>query len=253
MNLLEARAKIERANVHIGDVERRVNALEQTDTAIVEIHPEHGTERLTHTLDESGFDQIALVTGDAVHNLNCALDYTWLQTIQKLAPNNVNDRAKFPVHKTINELKGELRKGNVDTTCPHLFTFIVDEIQPCDIQPCDGGNPAIWPIHCFANRDKHRFLIPVLAEGHINGIEVQDETGKRSPGSGFTAPQKPPYCFDIRMGLHFTKKGKLTANVIVEDEKSGCRMDIPQTLVMYSGAIAGVVEAFESFLMSEGF
>jgi hypothetical protein len=248
MYLLEARAKIERANVHIGDVERRVNALEQTDTAVVETHSEHGTERLTHTLDESGFDQIALVTGDAVHNLNCALDYTWLQTIQKLAPANVSDRAKFPVHKTIEELKGALRKGNVDTTCPHLFTFIVDGIQPCD-----GGNPAIWPIHCFANRDKHRLLIPVLAEGHINEIEVQDETGERWPGSGFSAPQKPPYCIDFADGLHVTKKGKLTANVIVDDGKFGCRMDIPQTLVIYSAAITGVVEAFESFLKSEGF
>ena len=247
MYLLEARAKIERANVHIGDVERRVNALEQTDTAVVEIHPEHGTERLTHTLDESGFDQIALVTGDAVHNLNCALDYTWLQTIRKLAPANVSDKAKFPVFKAIKELEGNLRKGHIDTTCPALFNLMID-----DIKSCDGGNPAIWPIHCFANRDKHRLLIPVLAEGHINGIEVQDETGERWPGSGFSAPQKPPYCIDFADGLHVTKKGRLTANVIVEDGKFGCRMDIPQALVMYSGAIAGVVEAFESFLESEG-
>jgi hypothetical protein len=123
MYLLEARAKIERANVHIGDVERRVNALEQADTAVVEIHPEHGTERLTHTLDESDFNNLALFVGDAVHNLNCALDYTWLQTIEKLVPANVKDRAKFPVHKAVQELGGELRKGNVDATCPQLYTF----------------------------------------------------------------------------------------------------------------------------------
>jgi hypothetical protein len=53
--------------------------------------------------------------------------------------------------------------------------------------------------------------------------------------------------------LHVTKKGKLTANVIVEDGKFGCRMDIPQTLATYSGEIAGVVEAFENFLKAEGF
>jgi hypothetical protein len=247
MYLLEARAKIERANVHIGDVDRRLKALEQTDTAVIEIHPEHGTERLIHTVDESAFNDLALIVGDAVHNLNCALDYTWLQTIERLVPDNVKDRAKFPVHKTIEELKGALRKGKVDATCLHLYTFIVDKIQPYD-----GGNPAIWPIHCFANRDKHRLLIPVLAEGHINGIEVQDEMGERWPGSGFSAPQKPPYCIDFANGLHITKKGKLTANVIVDDGKSGCGMGIPQTLVTHSGEIACVVEAFESFLESEG-
>jgi hypothetical protein len=247
MYLLEARAKIERANVHIGDVERRVNALEQTDTAVVEIHPEHGTELLTHAVDETAFTDLALVIGDAVHNLNCALEYTWQQTIESLLPTNARDRAYFPAHKTIEDLKATLRKGKVDTTCLHLFTFIVDEIQPCD-----GGNPAIWPIRCFANRDKHRLLIPVLAEGHINGSEVQDRTGARRPVSNFSAPQMPPYCIDFTDELHVTKKGRLTANVIVDDGKFGCRMDIPQTLVTYSGEIACVVEAFESFLESEG-
>jgi hypothetical protein len=248
MNLLEARAKIERANVHTGDVERLVNALEQTDTAVVEIHPEHGTELLTHAVDETAFTDLALVIGDAVHNLNCALEYTWQQTIESLLPANARDRAYFPVHKTIEGLKATLRKEKVDTTCLHLSTFIVDETQPWD-----GGNPAIWPIHCFANRDKHRLLIPVLAEGHINGIEVQVETGERRPGSWFSAPQKPPYCINFADGEHVTKKGRLTANVIVDDGKFGCRMDIPQTLVTYSGEIAGVVEAFEGFLESEGF
>jgi hypothetical protein len=246
MYLLEARAKIERANMHIGDVERRVNALEQTDTAVVEIHPEHGTERLIHTVDETAFNDIALVIGDAVHNLNCALEYTWQQTIKSLLPANAMDRAYFPVHRTIEGLKRTLRKGKVDTTCPHLFAFIVDEIQPCD-----GMNPAIWPIHCFANRDKHRLLIPVLAEVHIRGIEVQDKMGELWPGSGYSAPQKPPYCIDFADGLHVTKKGRLTANVIVYDGKFGCCMDIPQTLVTYSGEIACVVEAFEILLKSE--
>lgn len=245
--LLEARAKIERANVHIGDVERRVNALEQTATAVIEIHPEHGTERLTHTVDETPFTDLALVIGDAVHNLNCALEYTWQLTIESLLPANAADWAYFPVRKTIEDLKTTLKKGKVDTTCPHLFTFIVNEIQPYD-----GGNPAIWPIRCFANQDKHRLLIPVLAEGHINGIEVQDETGERWPGSGFSAPQKPPYCIDFADGLHVTKKGKLTANVIVDDGKSGCRMDMPLTLETYSGEIACLVEAFETFLESGG-
>jgi hypothetical protein len=248
MFLLQARAKIERANVHIAEVEGRVNALEQTDNAIVEIHPEHGTERLTHTLDESAFDALALVVGDAVHNLNCALDYIWLETIERIVPANVNDRAKFPVHETIGQLKGALKAGNIDTTCPHLFTFMVDEIRPCA-----EGNPAIWPVHCFANRDKHRLLIPTLAEGHIIGIEVQDEAGERWPGSRFSAPQRPPYCIDFARGLHVTKKGKLSANVVVEDGKFGCHMDIPPDLVMCSGVIAGVVEAFERFLQLRGF
>jgi hypothetical protein len=248
MYLIQARAKIERANIHVQDIKGRVDALEQTDAAVIEIHPEHGTERLTHTLDESAFDDLALVIGDAVHNLKCALDYTWLQTIERLVPANVDDRAKFPVYKTIEELNGALRKGNVHTACPALHSFMIDQIKSCD-----GGNAAIWPIHNFANRDKHRLLIPVLAQGHINGIEVEDETGKRHPAFGASPLQRPPYCIDLDKGLHFTKKGKLTANIVVDDGKFGCLMDIPETLVVYFGTIVCVVEAFESFLEVQGF
>jgi hypothetical protein len=50
--------------------------------------------------------------------------------------------------------------------------------------------------------------------------------------------------------LHVKKNGKLTANVAVEDEKSGCFMHIPDTLDMYSDLITRVVETFERFLES---
>ncbi len=248
MYLLHARSKIERANVHIADLEGRVTTLERSDAAAIEIHPEHGTEVLTYTLDESAFEAIALVVGDAVHNLRCALDYTWLETITRLVPSAVKDKAKFPINKTIKEVQGEMRKGMVHTVCPDLFNFVVNEIQPCET-----GNNAIWPIHCFANRDKHRLLIPVLAQGHINGIEVQDKAGEPQPASAISEFQRPRYCIDFVKGLHVTEKGKLTAVVAVQDGKFGCSMDIPQSLVCYSGAIIGVVEAFESFLELKGF
>ncbi|MGB8129973.1 MAG: hypothetical protein WCG81_09275 [Candidatus Angelobacter sp.] len=242
----ESRLKIERAEMHIHDIERRIAALHQTDTAKVEIYPEHGTERLIHTFqDPFVFDDLSLMIGDAVHNLKCALDYTWLQTIEKLVPANVDDRAKFPVRKFIEELKGFLRKGNIDTTCKPLFDFMVNEIQPCE-----GGNDAIWAIHNFDNRDKHRLLLPVLAQGHIGGLEVQDESGEKFPGFGVGDFQRPPYVIDFEKGLHVTKKGKLAAEIGVEDTKSGCFMHVPETLKVYSQTILAVVKAFEGFLQS---
>jgi hypothetical protein len=248
MFLLQARAKLDRANVHIGKIERCVVALEDTDRSVVKIRPDTGTEQLCHTLDESAFEQIALLLGDAIHNLNCVLDYTWLQTIEILAPSFVSRYAKFPIYQSSKELEGQLRERHIDTICSALFDLMIDEIKPHD-----GGNAAIWPVHCFANRDKHRLLIPTLAEVSIKGIEVQDETGDIYPASGMSAPQKPPYCIDVHKGTHFTKNGKLTANVIVEDGKFGCLMDIPHTLVVYHGIIVGVVEAFESLLEAQGF
>ncbi len=240
----DARLKINWANEHILHVETRVIALNETDTGTVEIHPQYGTERLTHTFsDVDAFDDLGLMIGDAVHNLKCALDYTWLKTVEKCAPSLVDDRAKFPVRKSIKEVEGFLTHAHVDTICPALFRFMLHTVKPCE-----GWDNAIWTIHNFDNRDKHRLLIPVLAAGNISGIEVQDETGEVWPGRGAGDFQRPPYCIDFAKGLHVKKKGKLTAQVGIEDEKSGCFMRIPETLSLHSRIILQTVVLFESFI-----
>jgi hypothetical protein len=180
--------------------------------------------------------------------MRCALDYTWLQTIERLVPANITDRAKFPIFKTIEEVEGALKKGNVDTTCPNLFDFMVKQIKPCE-----RGNYPIWAVHSFDNRDKHRLLLPVLAQGHIEEIEVQDQGGSFTSGYGVSDFQRPPYVIDLASGHRFTKYGKLTAHIGVEDEKSGCFMGIPDSLVEYSRAIFSVVESFERFMKMQGF
>ena len=240
----DARSKIERANHHIKDIEACIAALHETNTAVIETDPDSGCETLKHDFtDTSALKEIALILGDAVHNLKCALDYTWLQTIEKLIPANVDDRAKFPVRKTIVEMKGYLTSCKVDVVCPTLFNLMIGKIQPWD-----AGNIAIWPIHSFDNRDKHRLLIPVLTQGHIDGIEVQDEHGETWPGFGIGDFQLPPYVITFTRGLHVKKKGMLKTCIGVDDEKSGCFMHVPETLVEYSGIIYRVVELFENLL-----
>jgi len=240
----DARAKIDRANSHIKSIKTCVATLHQTATVTVETDHDSGCETLKHDFaDTSALKDIALVLGDAVHNLKCALDYTWLQTIEKVAPGNVDDRAKFPVRKMLCEMRGYLEHSKIDVLCPNLFEFIMGTIQPWD-----GGNLAIWPIHNFDNRDKHRLLIPVLTQGHIDGIEVQDEHGEKWPGFGVGDFQLPPYFITFRKGLHVCKMGTLRASIGVNDEKSGCFMHIPDTLVEYSRILSKVVELFEKFL-----
>jgi len=241
----DARHKITRANQHIADVKARLLRLHKTDTAIVEIHAETGGELLKHDFtDESAFDDLALLIGDAVHNLKCALDYTWLKkTIETLIPRMVDDRAKFPVRKTIEELEGWLKKTEVDVSCPSLFRLMLDQIQPFE-----ASYNGIWIIHSFDNRDKHRLLLPVLTHGNIDGIEVKDESGEVHHGCGTGDLQRPPYCILFRKGLHVHEKGKLAATIAVEDKKSGCYMYIPDALVQYAHVILCIVEVFERFL-----
>src|SRR5450631_1618298 len=122
----DSRLKIERAEKHIADIKSRVRALHESQTSSIEMHVAAGGETLKYEFDDtSALTDIALMLGDAIHNLNCALDYAWLQTVERLVPSAVNDRAKFPVYKTINELEGSLKKANVQTAPPALFHFMM--------------------------------------------------------------------------------------------------------------------------------
>ena len=252
VNLHQARLKIKRADHHIDKLEARIMALYETDHSMVKVDPKSGEETLIHDFsDPAFFEDAALILGDAIHNLKCALDYTWLETITRMAPTLVDDRAKFPVRKNINELKGwmESEKARVHTVCPALYRFMLDEIAAHT-----GWEWVILPLHRMNNRDKHRLLLPVLSHVHIKGIEVEDETGERHIGSGVSAElQKPPYCIRYRRGLHVTNKGELTALIMIEDVESEDRLPVLETISGYSYYVARVVKLFEAFLELEGF
>jgi hypothetical protein len=243
----DAISKINRAKTHIHDVKARVQSLQVSNTSRIDINPETGGEILVHDISDTAiFDDIALPLGDAVHNLNCALDYVWLQTIEVLAPSLIDDRAKMPVRKYAKEVEGWLTKAAGIDSSSNLFKFIVDTIKPYS-----GGNDAIWAIHNFDIRDKHRLLIPILSQGWITGIVVVDQRGERWPGSGASEFQRPPYVIAFEPGLHVKEKGELAVDIVVTDEKSGCEMSVPEELSIYAEMISRTVVLFKTFLKSE--
>jgi hypothetical protein len=249
MVFLDSRLKVERANKHIKDIESSLRMLHDSQTSAVNVDPETGCETLIYEFPnvDAVFSDVALMLGDAVHNLNCALDYTWLETIKRLAPDAVNDRAKFPVRRTANELEGSLKKAEIDIASPALFNFMIRQIQPYD-----GGNAAIWPIHRLDIRDKHRLLIPVFTTAHVEQLEMEDETGEPITGVASTGDifQKPPYRMPFRAGLHIKDYSKLTARILVHTS-TGYIISVPETLRDYSHFIGSLVEAFERFLETQ--
>lgn len=74
----------------------------------------------------------ALWIGDAVHNLKCALDYAWMETIERVAPVAISRFAKFPVYPTQEALEGALRGAKIHDVCQSLFRLMVDDIRPYD-------------------------------------------------------------------------------------------------------------------------
>src|SRR5690349_7827381 len=127
MHFRDARLKIQRANKHITDLCSRIASLPNSDVATVEINPDGGNEVIKHDIsDTDALIDIALLAGDAVHNLKCALDYAWHETITKLVPSAVSKFSKFPIYGTRDALEAALREKKIDTQSPELFRLIVD-------------------------------------------------------------------------------------------------------------------------------
>jgi hypothetical protein len=241
----DARLKVERAEHHITRLTARIELLEQSDVGTIEIDPKFGNEVIKHDIvDRRGRDALALIAGDAFHNLKCALDYAWIETITKLTPSALGKFAKFPVYSTCDALEAALRGNGIDKAPRDLFKVIVGEIQPYA-----AGNHAIWPIHRLNIRDKHRLLIPTILYSSVSGIETQDETGAVS-SDGFTSGthQEPPWYIPMPIGIKVNKKGKASIAISFNYGNEGHETIFADTLRMYSNPILGIVERLEALV-----
>jgi hypothetical protein len=246
MPFRDARLKIDRANKHISDLDVRIRVLADSDIATVEINLDGGNEVIKHDFgDITGIAEIALVAGDAVHNLKCALDYAWVETIRKLVPSAVSKFAKFPVYPTMEDLEAALREKKIDISSPSLFRLMLDEIKPFD-----EGNFAIWPVHKLDIRDKHRLLIPIIYYSSINGIETENKITGEISRAGFTmaTTQQPPLFIPIPPHLHVKKEGRISTNVMFEYGIPGREYRVLDSLFLHSRYILKVVETLEAFL-----
>ena len=117
---------------------------------------------------------LALMIGDAIHNLKCALDIAWGNTYTTLYPTTFEPRfLNFPFQPERKTLETVLtKKGKIPDTC-RLFSFVVDSVKSYKT-----GNPDLWAVHRLDIHDKHRLLIVVLNFMFIDDVELEHENGE---------------------------------------------------------------------------
>jgi hypothetical protein len=244
-----ARLKIERADHHIADLEGRVDRLKEKLIVSAHINPDSGLEYIKCDFAgveyRNAFDRLPVIVGDAVHNLKCALDYVWLETIQQIIPSGDWERTKFPVYPTRDLLEHALRKLQIDTATPRFFDFIVR-----DIKPYDGGDFAIRPVHIVDTGDKHRLLIPVINYSSIGDIYVE-QNGEIHKGFTFATTDPPPlYVGPFQRGIHIKDPGSAAFAVMFKEGNTGNETRTVDTLRVYSHFISHIVKLFEEFVES---
>lgn len=241
-----ARNKVAWANHHIKDIEARIECLKKALVVTSHVNPETGGEFIkgdfADTTQGAFVDELALRLGDAIHNLKCALDHAWFQTVNRLIPTGDWKQAKFPVYPTPDGLKTFLEGKKIDVSHPNFFGFLMGKIQPYD-----GGNIAIRPIHLLNRRDKHMLLIPVVHYSSIGNIHVKNERGEIHKGSTWGTIQALPHFVNFERGLHVENPGEISFEILFQYGKVGEQAGMVEMLKFYSHHVLMVVELLQKF------
>src|SRR5580658_7083077 len=194
-----ARLKINRAKKHITDFDAARLAIPDRYVSTIEIHPEHGGISIKYDLpeEEDLLSGLAVIAGDAIHNLRSALDYAWVGTIERFFPGTSEPYAKFPIRETEIDVRGALNGRGIEFSVPNLFKRVVH-----DIKPYRGGNDGLYRLHCLDIADKHYLLIPVLNATVIKELVVEDEHGEIIRGDTWPITKRAPHFIDIPSNYH---------------------------------------------------
>jgi hypothetical protein len=236
----DARLKIDRANKHIAETDRRIELITGRDgqASRVEIHTKAGVKSVHYHLKRLGdLPELACIIGDAIHNLKTALDYAWCRTISILAP-GIKGRSKFPIYPSVHLLKSALAESGISTANPDFVDFILTEIKPYD-----GGNFYLRPLHKFDIRDKHELLIPSTNYGNVSGLKIKDQCGATDAGT-WGQELAEEFHIDLPLDVEIEDKGYVSLGIVFKEGPLK-DMEVSSVLKVFSGTVLGIVELLE--------
>lgn len=207
-----AELKIKRAHEHIADFQRSLGLLKDSYVSSLERHEAIRCQVISYALPnvEKLTNDMALIFGDAIHNLRVAIEYAWLGAIEKFAPSQLDSHTKFPTGETRENVEDRLRSRKIDILAPKLFDRIVSDIKPY----MGSGNHDIKVLHDLDVSDKHWLFVPVVSAGHAVGIVVEDEKGNIVTGNTHSISGNGPYTVCFPLEYTVKDKGKLTLDVV---------------------------------------
>jgi hypothetical protein len=235
-----AHLKVERANKHIADIEERLRTSADAEGPSLHIDGKTGEQFLYYRLtDRELRSDIALMVGDAVHNLHCALDIAWCAAIRSIFPQSDSRWAKFPVYKNRHELESALTKSRKIPASSPLFDLVVNRVK------CyQGGDADICALHDLDIDDKHNLLIPMLAVIGVNGVELEDENGLTSNlAIALTRPNS--YRRQVPLGTKIKNHGKAIFRVTFSDGTPLKDIEVIPTLQRFSAKVLAIVRALQ--------
>lgn len=242
--------KIKRAKQHVCDFHARMLAFQASDfySLIVDKDPETGSDIFHYRETKPLPDDLALIVGDALHNLRGALDIA-LNAAVRSRLGRTNRYTKFTFSETRDKLVTAINRGLVHQASKTIADFIVDSVKPYN-----GGNDALGGMYRLNVLDKHRLLIPVMRVTALHDLRFEDDRGQElSVGIWlFTGNQFSMKPFPNRKNLKVTNKGKPSLLVLFDKGLPFQGEAILPTLKQFVELVSGIVEGIETLFLAGG-
>lgn len=185
--------------------------------------------------------ELALILGDAIHNIRTALDLLAadLACLNKMSAKNVY----FPFALNDAKLKEQIKIKNFDRAGPKAVKLLHE------IGPHHEGNKALRGLHDLDIMDKHRLILPVLhffgaSKVHLSGPDGELVVDIQGAGDGFSITAKPED--DVRMeSLQFAVLFDETAPKVFLGK------EIFQTLESLVQNVGSIIELFRRLCLGD--
>jgi len=246
-----SRLKIERAKQHISDLNTRIAQFQGSDFYRISFdkHPQTGKDCFSYQeIKVLPSEELALVIGDALHNLKGALDLA-INTIIFNRLSRYDDFARFPFRKIRDDLIAAINGGLIHQASEAVSSFIVDSVKPYK-----GGNDALWTLHELNILDKHRLLLPVMQVAAVHDLRFEDDRGEKIVVSnwiftgGFQISDTP---FIGHANVKITNKGKPTLHVFFDKGLPCEGQPVLPTLHQLTEVVTGVIDGIEKVFLAE--
>src|SRR6185312_937803 len=172
--------KIQRAERHIDELRLTTYPLHRNLSEIVVVHSDVGGPdehpecyRLVYRPKHPIPEFLAVIIGDAIHNLRSALDLLAGGIIRTLPGKPLGDkRPHFPMHSERKNLEADLSLAAIEKALPGAKKLLLE-----DIRPANGPNETTWRFNVLNNLDKHNLIIPAVSIAEIKNVNARWGTG----------------------------------------------------------------------------
>ena len=237
-----AREKVARAEHHIAELDREVEAYLARQPVIVVVdewrQPRKYQLAQFNIVREALPVALVMVFGDAVHNLRSALDHLINEVVLErgLRPASV----AFPFAKTLDSLGRQVREKMKDV--PNEFRDVVRRIAPFQ-----AGNASLWALHELDIEDKHRRILEINVsavgpQGTVQGLPEEPHLVFKGllPVPPEVDRQAPIRSNFVRLGL----ANSTEASIIINDRLPLGGMIAVDALCQLYGAVVDIISQF---------